>query len=172
MNEMVHVQDNYGREKFFFYDDYSFCLQMDGICQESEDDSSEGVLPSQSGLDPDYNPTAASLFCDEDLDEKSPNKASTCEKLSSEEDLKDPDTDSGDEGQQRQRQVVHKKTQEHHYLPCTYCNGMFSEKDLWRHHSTCRSKKSCVTRRVQSQAAHLLPIVASSSGCQNIFLIT
>ncbi|XP_067296597.1 uncharacterized protein [Pseudorasbora parva] len=52
---------------------------------------------------------------------------------------------------------------------------MFRKKDLWRHQSSCKTKKSCVkdkqknTRgRVQSCAACLLPIAASSDGCQNI----
>ncbi|XP_061598835.1 uncharacterized protein LOC133461871 isoform X3 [Cololabis saira] len=61
------------------------------------------------------------------------------------------------------------------YLPCSFCLGMFSKKDLWRHQSLCKSEKSCVieegkkTRgRVQSRAARLLPIAASSGGCQGI----
>ncbi|XP_031147359.1 uncharacterized protein LOC116044389 isoform X4 [Sander lucioperca] len=61
------------------------------------------------------------------------------------------------------------------YLPCTFCFGMFAKKDLWRHQSSCNSKKSCVpvdekkTRgAVQSLAARLLPITASSNGCQGI----
>lgn len=61
------------------------------------------------------------------------------------------------------------------YLPCPYCYGMFSKKDLWRHESSCKSRKSCATddmkktrRRVQSLAARLLPIRTSSSGCQEV----
>lgn len=61
------------------------------------------------------------------------------------------------------------------YLPCTYCYGMFVKKELWKHQSSCGSKRFCVTdnetnkrRRVQSRAARLLPIAASSSGCQKV----
>ncbi|XP_065132737.1 uncharacterized protein [Paramisgurnus dabryanus] len=62
------------------------------------------------------------------------------------------------------------------YLPCPYCFGMFKRKDLWRHQSSCRTRKSCVTdektknrrSRIQSRAASLLPIAASSDGCQSI----
>ncbi|KAL1272198.1 hypothetical protein QQF64_028060 [Cirrhinus molitorella] len=62
------------------------------------------------------------------------------------------------------------------YLPCPYCFGMFKKHDLWRHQSSCKTKKSCVTDeqkktgrvRVQSRAASLLPISASSGGCQSI----
>lgn len=61
------------------------------------------------------------------------------------------------------------------YLPCTCCYGMFVKKELWKHQSSCGSKKSCMTdsgtkgrRRVQSRAARLLPIAASSTGCQKI----
>lgn len=61
------------------------------------------------------------------------------------------------------------------YLPCPYCFGMFRKKDLWRHQSSCKTKKSCMksetksTRgRVQSRAACLLPISASPDGCQSI----
>ncbi|KAI3376190.1 hypothetical protein L3Q82_016405 [Scortum barcoo] len=61
------------------------------------------------------------------------------------------------------------------YLPCPHCYGMFAKKDLWRHQSLCRSKKTSgkddtkKTRgRVQSLAASLLPIVSSSGGCQEI----
>lgn len=61
------------------------------------------------------------------------------------------------------------------YLPCTYCYGMFVKKELWKHQSSCGSKKSCTTdnekntrRGVQSRAARLLPIRASSTGCQVI----
>lgn len=52
---------------------------------------------------------------------------------------------------------------------------MFRKKDLWRHQSSCKTKKPCVksetksTRgRVQSCAACLFPISASSDGCQTI----
>ncbi|XP_056310878.1 uncharacterized protein LOC130222319 [Danio aesculapii] len=56
---------------------------------------------------------------------------------------------------------------------------MFRKKDLWRHQSSCKTKKLCVKDqddedknnrrgRVQSRAACLLPIVASSDGCQSI----
>ncbi|KAM9488366.1 uncharacterized protein Hap1MRO34_005317 isoform 1-T1 [Clarias gariepinus] len=52
---------------------------------------------------------------------------------------------------------------------------MFSKKDLWRHQSSCRCKKLCVTGdikkargSVQSHAARLLPIASSSNGCQSI----
>ncbi len=61
------------------------------------------------------------------------------------------------------------------YLPCIYCYGMFVKKELWKHQSSCGSKKSCMTdnetnkrTRVQSRAARLLPIAASSTGCQKI----
>ncbi len=64
------------------------------------------------------------------------------------------------------------------YLPCPFCFGMFRKKDLWRHQSSCKTKQSCLkdqddnqknTRgRVQSRAACLLPIAASSDGCQKI----
>lgn len=61
------------------------------------------------------------------------------------------------------------------YLPCTYCYGMFVKKELWKHQSSCGSKRFCVTdnetnkrRRVQSRAARLLPIAASTSGCQKV----
>ncbi|XP_073701194.1 uncharacterized protein [Garra rufa] len=64
------------------------------------------------------------------------------------------------------------------YLPCPFCFGMFRKKDLWRHQSSCKTKQSCLkdqddnqknTRgRVQSRAASLLPIAASSDGCQKI----
>ncbi|KAF5899327.1 nucleoporin p54 isoform X1, partial [Clarias magur] len=61
------------------------------------------------------------------------------------------------------------------YLPCQYCLGMFSKKDLWRHQLSCRCKKLCVTDdvkkargSVQSHAARLLPIASSSNGCQGI----
>ncbi|RXN11628.1 hypothetical protein ROHU_010526 [Labeo rohita] len=64
------------------------------------------------------------------------------------------------------------------YLPCPFCFGMFRKKDLWRHQSSCKTKQSCSkdrdddqknTRgRVQSRAACLLPIAASSDGCQKI----
>ena len=62
------------------------------------------------------------------------------------------------------------------YLPCAYCFGMFVKKELWKHQSSCASKRLCTVdneekktrRRVQSRAAQLLPIRASSSGCQAI----
>ncbi|KAI4795630.1 hypothetical protein KUCAC02_029766 [Chaenocephalus aceratus] len=61
------------------------------------------------------------------------------------------------------------------YLPCQYCYGMFAKKDLWRHQSSCKSKKASETDdkkktrgRVQSLAARLLPIATSSSGSQEI----
>ncbi|KAK2810392.1 hypothetical protein Q5P01_000403 [Channa striata] len=62
-----------------------------------------------------------------------------------------------------------------HYLPCHYCFGMFSKKDLWRHQPRCKCKTSCDaddTQKqrgsVQSRAARLLPIATSFSGCQDI----
>lgn len=61
------------------------------------------------------------------------------------------------------------------YLPCTYCYGMFAKKQLFRHHFSCRCKKSCVDddklitkRSVQSGAACLLSEASSSTGCQKI----
>lgn len=67
------------------------------------------------------------------------------------------------------------KTSAKDYLPCPFCFGMFSKKDLWRHQSSCRSKKSCVTEdkkntrgRVQGRASRLLPISVTSNGCQEI----
>ncbi|XP_026195542.1 uncharacterized protein LOC113148187 isoform X2 [Anabas testudineus] len=61
------------------------------------------------------------------------------------------------------------------YLPCRHCFGMFAKRDLWRHQSSCKCKKMCVAddnvksrSSVQSSAVRLLPIAASSSGCQNI----
>ncbi|MEQ2233169.1 hypothetical protein ILYODFUR_019194, partial [Ilyodon furcidens] len=60
------------------------------------------------------------------------------------------------------------------YLPCSYCFGMFRKTDLWRHQASCKIKDLCETddsnvrRRVQSRAVRLLPIVASSDGCQTI----
>lgn len=62
------------------------------------------------------------------------------------------------------------------YLPCPYCFGMFKKNDLWRHQSSCRTKKACAADenvknrrgRVQSRAACLLPISASSDGCQAV----
>ncbi|XP_054863262.1 uncharacterized protein LOC111580683 isoform X2 [Amphiprion ocellaris] len=61
------------------------------------------------------------------------------------------------------------------YLPCSFCFGMFAKKDLWRHRASCKCKELYMkedtknTRgRVQSHAARLLPIAASSNGCQDI----
>nr|XP_033471258.1 uncharacterized protein LOC117249624 [Epinephelus lanceolatus] len=57
------------------------------------------------------------------------------------------------------------------YLPCTYCYGMFARKELRKHQFSCGSKKSCMTngrRKVQSHAARLPPIAASSDKCQKI----
>ncbi|KAI7789871.1 hypothetical protein IRJ41_021112, partial [Triplophysa rosa] len=62
------------------------------------------------------------------------------------------------------------------YLPCPYCFGMFKKNDLWRHQSSCRTKKTCAADekvknrrgRVQSRAACLLPTSASSDGCQAV----
>lgn len=60
------------------------------------------------------------------------------------------------------------------YLPCPYCLGMFRKKDLWRHQSSCKTKKLCVKDqdddsknnrrgRVQSRAASLLPMGVRAS---------
>ncbi|KAG7461364.1 nucleoporin p54 isoform X1 [Solea senegalensis] len=67
------------------------------------------------------------------------------------------------------------KTSAWHYLPCKFCYGMFSRTDLWRHQGSCKLKTSSETDNkrktrgaVQSVSARLLPIMASSSGCQAI----
>lgn len=261
-----------------------------------ESDFSESELSSHTGSDPEYKPTQTASPSSDEEDLKSQDKALSCEKLSSDEDLKGPDTDSReDEDQQRGKCTIQKhknprtyvkrkkkkqntnktnkakstvtiKTctkredgkrawdkkhyclycgqsnlkmarhlQRKHmeikdvayafsfplgskdrkvlleqlrnkgdfqhntkvlakgrgqlvtwkqpsdnasvedYLPCQYCYGMFAKKNLWRHQSSCKSKKSCVTddtkkpgRRVQSLAARLLPIASSSGGCQDV----
>ncbi|XP_061074219.1 uncharacterized protein LOC133108596 [Conger conger] len=55
------------------------------------------------------------------------------------------------------------------FLPCQYCLGFFSKKDLWKHQACCRCKpetevKSGVKKRVQSISSELLPLPNENVG--------
>ncbi|XP_051929371.1 uncharacterized protein LOC127605660 [Hippocampus zosterae] len=62
----------------------------------------------------------------------------------------------------------------HDYLPCPSCYGWFLKTGLWKHHLVCRARELCEDdkrkkgKRVQKDAASLLPTALSSGGCEEI----